>query len=76
MTFYTASFETVLIRYYLMMAVIVASFSFGYPALAILGFPLFIAAISAISFKNKTAKTKPQVLSNDAEEIIMMKTAA
>ena len=76
MTFFTASFETVLIRYYLMMAVIVASFSFGYPAFALLGLPIFISAISAVSFKNKTAKRHPQILSIDSEETIMTNTAA
>lgn len=76
MTFFTASFETVLIRYFLMMAVIIAGFSSGYPILAILSFPLFLSAITAVSFKPKQAKAIKQKLSKDAKEVNMINTAA
>jgi hypothetical protein len=76
MTFFSASFETVLLRYFLMMAVIVASFMIGYPVLAILSFPLFISAFTAVSFKKVKAKTNQQSLSKDAKEIKMINTAA
>lgn len=76
MTFFTASFGTVLMRYYLMMAVIVASFTLGYPAFALLSFPIFISAISAISFKNKTHQTNIQTFSKDTEENQIVNTAA
>jgi len=46
MTFFSASFQTVLLRYFLMMAVIVAAFAIGYPILAVISFPLFIAAFN------------------------------
>ncbi len=76
MTFFSASFETVLLRYFLMMAVIIAAFAVGYPILAVLSFPLFIAAFTAVSFKSKNSQTNQKKLSKDAKEINMVNTAA
>jgi len=76
MTFFTASLGTVLIRYYLMMAVIIASFTLGYPVLAILSFPIFISAIAGISIKTKATQTNIQSLGKVTEENQTFNTAA
>ena len=76
MTFFTASLQTVLIRYYLMMAVIIVSFLVGYPILALLAFPIFISAIAAISIKKETKKASQRSNTKNAEEITMINTAA
>lgn len=76
MTFFTASFEIVLIRYFIMMAVIVASFSFGYPVISILGFFIFLTAITAVSFKTKDKQTKQQKLTKETKELRRINTAA
>ena len=54
MTFFNASFESVLIRYYLMMAIIIIAFFVNTPILAYLGFPLFLSAFMGVSFKKKS----------------------
>ena len=76
MTFFTASLKTVLLRYYLMMAVIIASFLVGLPILALLAFPIFISAIAAISFKKEPKKASQRSNTKNAEEITMINTAA
>lgn len=50
MTYYTASFETVTLRFVLMMVVIVGAFIGGVPIFAILALPIFLSAMMAISF--------------------------
>ena len=62
MTFYTASFETVVLRFSLMMAVIIAPFFIGIPELAIIALPIFLAAMTAVSFEHK-AKAQEAVIS-------------
>jgi len=76
MTFFRASFQTVLLRYFLMMAVIVIAFTIGYPILAVLSFPLFIAAFTAVSFRSKKNKSNEEKLSKDVQEFNMINTAA
>jgi len=58
MTFYTASFETVTLRFALMMGVIIVSFTLGHPIFGIIGLPIFISAMLGISFTNTPKKTK------------------
>ena len=60
MTFFNASFETVLIRYYVMMGIIIAAFFIGLPILAFLAFPVFLAAFMGIQIgkKNKSVAVK------------------
>ncbi len=50
MTLFTASFDTVVMRFSLMMATVIVPFLMGTPILAILALPIFLAAITAISF--------------------------
>jgi hypothetical protein len=45
-------FDILLIRFYLMMAVIIASIFIGLPYLAFLGLPIFLSAMMGISFKD------------------------
>ena len=60
MTFFTASIGTVTQRYFLMMAVIIASIMSGQFWGAFLGLPIFISAIAAISFTGKKGQEAEQ----------------
>ena len=53
MKFLSASLETVLLRYYLMMAVVLAAFYLNIPWLAILAAPIFFSAILGIKIGGK-----------------------
>lgn len=72
MTYFTANFETVLIRFYVLMGVVIASFTFGAPYLALLALPIFLSALLGITFfpKKNTAKvntlTKPTIVVKEA----------
>ncbi|MFT4535836.1 MAG: hypothetical protein ACI9P5_003206 [Saprospiraceae bacterium] len=50
MTFYTASFDTVVLRFTLMMAAVIVPFFIGIPILAIISLPIFLSAMTAVSF--------------------------
>jgi len=50
MTFFTATFETVVLRFALMMAAVIAPFFMGVPFLAILALPIFLSAMTAVTF--------------------------
>ena len=76
MTYFTASIETVVLRFYAMMAVIILSFALGYPLLTFLGFPLFISAITAVSFTKNTKKIKHKINKIEVKKINMINTAA
>ena len=76
MTFFTASFETVLIRFFLMMAVVVGSFTLGYPIFALLALPLFISALAAVSFGKKTHAIKTKKLNQNTYKSNQINTAA
>jgi len=56
----SASFETVIYRFYFMMAIVLASFFLGYPAFAVLAVPVFLSGLAGVSFKNEAPKTKQQ----------------
>ncbi len=47
---------TVVLRYNLLIAVVVVSFSIGLPWLAILALPIFLSTILGVSFTKKTKK--------------------
>ena len=76
MTFFTASLETVVKRYFLMMAIIIGFFAAGFPILTILAFPVFISAIAATSFGKKKDKAQVAKTPKDTKEINMVNTAA
>lgn len=48
---FTASFETIVLRFYLLMLVVIAPFFMGVPMLALLAVPLFFITLLGISFK-------------------------
>lgn len=50
MTFFTASIGTIIIRFYLMMAVVIASIFAGLPFLTLLAIPVFLSAMAGITF--------------------------
>jgi len=58
----TASFTTVILRFYLMMAIVLLAFFSGYPAFAVLAVPVFLSGLAGVSFKKEkpagTATTK------------------
>jgi len=56
MTFFTATLETITIRFFLMMGIIIGSFFSGFPILGILALPVFLAALTGVSFTNKSEK--------------------
>ena len=60
MTFFTASLDTVVIRFCLMMVSVILPFVLGVPLLAIIALPIFLSAMTAVSFKptKKRAQVK------------------
>lgn len=74
MTFFTASFDTVVLRFCLMMASVIVPFVLGVPFLAIIALPIFLSAMTAVSFKSDKkrgqvamkAYTSPKVINRAA----------
>jgi hypothetical protein len=56
----SASFDTVILRFYFMMVIVIGSFVIGYPALAILAVPVFLSALAGVSFKKEKTETQYQ----------------
>ena len=56
MNLFNASFTTVVLRYYLMMAVVIASVLSGNFTIALLALPIFLSAILAPSFQMPSFK--------------------
>lgn len=50
MRFFALTFDKVLIRFFLMMALIIGGMFAGQPLIALLGLPLFLSAILGVSF--------------------------
>ena len=48
---FEASFETVILRFSLMMAVVIISFIAGLPFLALIAVPIFLSALMGIKFE-------------------------
>ncbi len=77
MTFYTLSFDRIIWRFYLMMFVVVGSFSIGIPALAILSLPIFLSTIMGVSFKTDPAENQAtQHMTTQPPSIEANRTAA
>lgn len=51
MTYFTASIQTIVLRFFLMMAIIIVAIFAGVPYLAILSLPVFISAMVGLSFQ-------------------------
>lgn len=52
MTYFTASFETIILRLYLLMAVVIIPFLIGAPILSLIALPIFLSCMLGISIKN------------------------
>ena len=65
MTFYTASFDTVVLRFALMMVAVVAPFFMGIPILAIIALPIFLSAMLAVTFFPPKPKVKILAITAD-----------
>ena len=75
MTYFTASFETITLRFFLMMAIIIGSFFSGFPILGILALPVFLSALTGVSFTTK-AKSKNATMGKISPNKNNMNTAA
>lgn len=52
MKMYEASFDTIIWRFYLMMAFVIVPFLLGAPMIAILSVPIFLSALMGVSFSS------------------------
>lgn len=50
---FKASVEVIILRFYLMMAVIIGSFLLGQPVLALISLPIFLSAMLGVKFNFK-----------------------
>lgn len=50
MTLFNISFSTLIIRFYLMMAIVIGAFFLGYPWLAALSLPVFFITMMGLKF--------------------------
>ena len=50
---FEVNFGTLMLRFYLMMAIIIISFSIGLPWLAFLAFPVFMSCLMGVKFEWK-----------------------
>lgn len=57
----SASFETVILRFYLMMIIVISSFFSGYPIFAILAVPVFLSALAGVSFKKDKPRSRNHI---------------
>lgn len=51
MTYFTASIQTIVLRFFLMMAIVIVAIFAGAPYLAVLSLPVFISAMVGLSFQ-------------------------
>lgn len=56
MKFFEASIETIVIRFYMMMAAVIIPFMIGIPVLAIIALPIFLSALMGVKFDWRTSK--------------------
>lgn len=78
MKFFEASVETIIIRYYVMMAVVIIPFVIGIPILAVVALPIFLSALMGISFKRTRNKSVSSERTDKwpSREIPVIKSAA
>lgn len=53
---FEAKFDTIIWRYYLMMASVIIPFFLGVPLISLIALPLFLISILGISFKREKTK--------------------
>lgn len=61
MKFFALEIDKIIIRYYLMMAAVIAPFMLGVPLLAILAVPIFLSALMGIKFEFGVKESKAMV---------------
>ena len=80
MTYFTASIQTVILRFYLMMAVVIGSFFAGFPVLAILALPILLSIMTGVSFgkipQTKTVKASVKTTTMTPQEITLRQKVA
>jgi hypothetical protein len=57
----SASFDIVILRFYLMMIIVIGSFFAGYPIFAILAVPVFLSALAGVSFEKDKPRSRNQI---------------
>jgi len=50
MKLFSLNFSTLVLRFYLLMAIVIGAFFIGYPILAILALPVFLMSMMAVKF--------------------------
>ena len=62
MKLFHLNFASLILRFYLLMAIVIGAYFIGYPILAILSLPVFISAMMGIKFTRtkKALRTTPQ----------------
>ena len=75
MKYFKASFATILLRFYLMMTIILASFMAGFPLLALLGVPVFLSALLGLSFSMSRKKASTNTIKNTKPTLSFLRSA-
>lgn len=80
MRFFAATFDYILIRFFLMMACVIGGLFAGQPIVALLALPFFLSAILGVSFlpekEGAAAKAQPKTTNNLAKVPTTAKRAA
>ncbi len=76
MTFYSASFATILWRFYAMTAVGIIAVASGQYYLAILCLPLLLGCLMGVSFKSMTEEVEEKTSQSSISAALMAKEAA
>ncbi len=59
MNYFEASFDTIIIRFYMLMTIVIGSLFIGAPIFAYLAVPIFLSAMLGVTFwSKKTTKSK------------------
>lgn len=66
MKFFQLDFTTVILRFYLMMAVVIVALFTGYPVLASLALPIFLSAMMGIQFTPRLSAKKQESKASNA----------
>ena len=72
MKFFEAKFTTIVYRLYLMMAVVIISFTTGYFGFALLALPIFLSAMLGVKIQfraNKTLEAKNVKIEIDSRKV-------
>lgn len=63
----SVNFATLILRFYLIMAIVIVSFFIGMPVLSFLALPLFAITLLGITFERKKRVTRGQSVTNTSE---------